>query len=123
MNWLGIAEFFGVLNRARVWLQGKKTYAVNVVQALGGLSVMLGLSAQMVDLAAKSLSLAVGWSDGVGDATGTVTSVQQLWAHHAVMIASFSAGFYAVTDAFSKMASYAARQRLERQKESKEFFK
>lgn len=102
--------------KAKVWLQGKKTYAVNITQALIGVGGMLATSGQMLDLVVKSISLVLGWSDPAslgpqmptGDAYETL---QALWRNHAVLTAAFSASLYSVLDAFSKMSAYAAQQR------------
>lgn len=120
-----IAEFFGFFNKAKKWLQGKKTYAINIGQALTGLSAMLVLSGQMADLVGQTISLMMGWADpatiGPQITTGgAIEAVKALWANHSVMIAGFSAGFYAISDAFSKMASYAGRQRAIKELAAKE---
>ena len=111
-----VAEFFGVFGKVKKWLQGKKTYAVNIAQALAGLSAMLVLSGQMTDLVGQTISLLAGWADPatVGPqitTSGAMEAVKVLWADHATMVAGFTAGFYAIGDAFSKMASYAAGRR------------
>lgn len=108
-----IAEFFGFFNKARVWLQGKKTYAINILQIIGGLVAILALAGQVLDLVSKTITLVMGWGDGgqaVGDA---MASVKALWANHAVLTAGFSVAFYSITDACSKIASYAASRRAE----------
>ena len=113
---IDVADFFGIFGKIKKWLQGKKTYAVNIAQALAGLSAMLVLSGQMTDLVGQTVSLLAGWSDAAAlgphiTTSGAVDAVKALWADHATMIAGFTAGFYAISDAFSKMASYAAGQR------------
>lgn len=111
-----VADFFGIFGKIKKWLQGKKTYTVNIAQALAGLSAMLVLSGQMTDLVGQTVSLLAGWSDaaalGPQITTGeAMDAVKALWADHATMVAGFTAGFYAISDAFSKMASYAAGRR------------
>jgi len=44
-------------------------------------------------------------------------TLQDLWSGHSVIAASFAAGFYSVTDAFSKMATYAHQRRVEKSKQ------
>lgn len=106
-----VAEFFGAFNKIKKFLQGKKTYVINIGQALTGLSAMLAVSGQMVDLAVKTLNLIMGWGDSSQGVTDVQKAITDLWANHAVMTAAFSAGLYAVMDAFSKMSAYAASQR------------
>lgn len=115
--WIKIAEIFGTFNKIRKWLQGKKTYTVNIAQAITGLSAMLVLGGQMADLVGQTISLLAGWADPaiVGPQLSTgqaMDAVKTIWANHATMVAGFTAGFYAVSDAFSKMASYAAKERV-----------
>jgi hypothetical protein len=103
-----------LLPKVKKWLQGKKTYAVNIAQALGGLAAMLAFSGQFLDAALQSVSLVMGWADPSGPQVGTgsaADSLQQLWAGREAMAAGFSAGLYAMLDAFSKMSTYAASQR------------
>lgn len=114
--WVQIADFFGIFGKAKKWLQGKKTYSVNIAQALAGLSAMLVLGGEMVDLVGQSVSLLAGWADpaqvGPNITTGgAMDAVKALWADHATIVAGFTAGFYAIGDALSKMSSYAAGRR------------
>ena len=105
-----IADALGFFNKAKRWLQGKKTYIVNTIQAIGGLIAILALAGQFLDLLAKSLALLLGWSDG--SAGGDVmAALKALWANHAILAAGFSAAWYTILDAFSKMTDYAAANR------------
>lgn len=105
-----MADLMGLFGKARTWLQGKKTYAVNILQALAGIGAMLALTGQVLDLASKSLSILMGWADS-GQTGDAAASIKALWSNHAVLAAGFSAAFYSVTDAVSKMTAYAAEQR------------
>jgi hypothetical protein len=109
---LKVLSFFGVFEKFRKWMQGKKTYAVNISQALAGIAAMIVVSGQMLELASKTISLVLGWSDTSQGSNDVITSIQILWSSHAEMAAAFSAGLYAMLDAFSKMAAYASAQRL-----------
>lgn len=106
-----IAEMTGVTKKVRKWMQGKKTYVVNLFQMFAGLGAILALSGQVIDLMYKTLTLSVGWIDGAAGVEATLESIKNVWANHPVLIAGFSAAFYSVTDACSKMASYAANRR------------
>jgi len=108
-----IGEFFGMFNKAKIWLQGKKTYAINLGQVAIGLGAMLVLAGQFMDLVGKSVALVMGWSDGAQNATAMQESLKLLWTNHAMLAAGFSAAYYTVSDACSKMASYAAKRRAE----------
>jgi hypothetical protein len=114
--WLKIAELFGLFEKLKVWMQGKKTYLVNLIQVAAGLGALLALAGQVLDLAGKTLSLIMGWGDSGQDTGAAMESIKSLWANHAVLVAGFSAAFYSITDAFSKMATYAAGQRIEKKR-------
>jgi len=108
---LWFAEKLGFLNKLRLKLQGMKTYLVNTIQALGGLIAMLAMLGQVIDLVAKSLAVLVGWGDGGQTAGQAIDAVKIIWSNHAALTIGFSGALYSITDAFSKMASYAANRR------------
>jgi hypothetical protein len=108
---VSIANFLGFFSKFQKWLQGKKTYTINILQILAGLCAILALAGQILDLVAKTLSLISGWGDSGQDASAIIETIKALWANHAALIAGFSAAFYSITDACSKMASYAAKRR------------
>lgn len=114
--WIKLAELFGILNKAKGWMQGKKTYATNIVQLIAGVVAILALAGQVLDLVAKTITLLMGWGDGAQATGDAMEAVKGLWANHAVLVAGFSAAFYSITDACSKMASYAASRRDEKKR-------
>lgn len=108
---LWIAEKFGFLEKIRKNIQGAKTYTVNTVQALGGVIALLAMTGQFLELVVKSLSVLTGWGDGGQTAGQGIEAINVIWANHAALALGFSAAFYSITDAISKMTSYAASQR------------
>ncbi len=106
-----IAEKLGFLEKMRLRIQGVKTYLVNAVQALGGLIALLALAGQFLDLVARSLSVLTGWGDGGQTVGQGMDSIKIIWSNHAALALGFSAALYSITDALSKMSSYAAGQR------------
>jgi hypothetical protein len=108
---LWIAEKFGFFEKLRLKIQGAKTYLINTIQALGGVIALLAMVGQVIDLVAKSLSVLTGWGDGGQSSGQGIDAIKIIWANHAALALGFSAAFYSITDAFSKMASYAASKR------------
>lgn len=106
-----IAEFFGLFDKIKRWLQGKKTYAVNIQQAFIALGSMLGASVILLDCAAQSIGIMFGWVDSGQSIDAAIKAVQGVWISHPLAIGTFLGGWYALSDAFSKMSAYAASQR------------
>ena len=108
------AEKLGFLNKLRLKLQGMKTYLINSIQALGGFIAMLAMVGQVLALIAKSLSVLVGWGDGGQTADQAIAAIKLIWANNAALAIGFSGALYSITDAFSKISSYAANRRGEK---------
>lgn len=111
MNWIKVANFFGMFNKARTWLQGKKTYITSAIKALTALSAMLATLGTACGVLAQILTQALGWIDGgmsFGQMSDAVTALVQ---QHTVLVATFTASFWALADSFSDMAKYAAANR------------
>jgi len=119
MNALKIGEFFGVFGNMQKWLQGKKTYTVNTVQALAGVSAMLIAAGNMAEVASQTVGLFNTWIAGSQSLDATLESIKALWSQHTALIAGFSAAFYAIADAISKMTNYAGTKRMTEKKEGK----
>lgn len=111
MNWIKVANFFGVFNKARMWMQGKKTYVAAAIKALTALSLMFTTLGTIFGVLAQILGESLGWLSGsmsFGQMSDSITAIVQ---QHAVLMATFTAAWWALVDAFSDAAKYAAANR------------
>ena len=119
MNWIKVANFLGAFGKTRLWLQGKKTYITSAIKALTALSAMLATLGTACGVLAQVLTQALGWIDGsmsFGQMSDAVTALVQ---QHTVLVATFTASFWALADSFSDMAKYAAANRRQAVVEAK----
>lgn len=119
MNLIKVADFFGMFNKFREGLQGKKTYIAAAIKALTALSLMFTTLGTIFGVFAQILGESLNWLSGeigFGKMSDSITAIVQ---QHTVLMATFTAAWWALVDAFSDAAKYAAANRRQAVVEAK----
>lgn len=119
MDWIiKLAGLFGFVKKARVAIQGKKTYLVNSIQVVGALGGLL--VALTVGLKALSdiLTAVLQFSDGTISVEQLQATVTLITKDHAVVLGGIVAAWYVLLDALQNMTKYASDRRAEQKRDA-----
>ena len=109
------ANLVGAFGKLQRWLQGKKTYLVNLIIVCTSLGIMLTTAGTGFTVLGDILGKVVQFADGALSFPDMQTAIQQIAIAHAGLLAVFGAAWAAMLQAIQNMTKYAQSVRASKE--------
>ena len=105
-----LADLFGFMSKARVWMQGKKTYLANIFIVVSALGVLLACGSDAVKVLLLMLSEVGKFADGESAAQAH-TAIMLIASQHPGVLTALGVAWAGLLQACSNLARYAQQVR------------
>jgi len=107
---LRLADLLGFMDKARVWMQGKKTYLANVFVVVSALGVLLACGSDAIKVLMLMLSEVGKFADGESAAQAHA-AIMLIASQHPGVLTSLGLAWAGLLQACSNLARYAQQVR------------